>query len=84
MITKDIQMKYSNSENIQYNTAEVLELYETGDVRCNVLFLNEEDEDGKREKIRRDTNIIFFSENIPFELTNEEIEELRPIKIEII
>jgi hypothetical protein len=74
MITKDIQMNYSNSEDIQYNKAEILELYETGDVRCNVLF----EEEG--QEIRRDSNIIFFAPELPFSLTEEEINELRPIE----
>jgi hypothetical protein len=73
MIVKDIQMNYSNSEEIQYNKAEVLELYKTGDVRCNVLFKEE------GQELRRDTNIIFFADNLPFELSEEEVEILRPI-----
>jgi hypothetical protein len=75
MITKDIQMNYSNSEEIQYNKAEVLELYETGDVRCNVSFIDENE-----QELRRDTNIIFFADNLPFELSQEEIEILRPVE----
>ena len=56
-----------------YNVAEILEMYENGDVRTNVFQIENE------EVIRYDTNIVFPSGTIQF--TEEEIEVLRPKKV---
>ena len=56
-----------------YNEAEILEMYENGDVRTNVFQI----ENG--EVIRQDTNIVFAAGTIEF--TEEEIEALRPTKV---
>lgn len=53
-----------------YNEADILEMYENGDVRTNVFQIEE------GEVTRQDTNIVFPSGVIEF--TEEEIEILRP------
>jgi len=60
----------------KYNRAEILEVYKTGDVRTNVFF---ETEDGVITE--QDSNIAFFANELPFELTEEELVELG-VKIE--
>ena len=56
-----------------YNEAEILEMYENGDVRTNVFQIEE------GEIIRSDTNIVFAAGAIEF--AEEEIEVLRPKKV---
>lgn len=56
-----------------YNEAEILEMYENGDIRTNVFQVEE------GEVIRCDTNIVFPSGTIQF--SEEEIETLRPKKV---
>lgn len=54
-----------------YNKAEIITVLENGDVLCNV---SAEDENGAVTK--HDRNILFFAESLPFEITNEELEQL--------
>ena len=54
-----------------YNVAEIISVNESGEPLCN---LKQIDEGGS--VIRRDMNISFPFDNIPFELTDEEIEDL--------
>jgi len=59
-----------------YNEAEILEMYENGDVRTNVFQIEEE------ETIKSDTNIVFPAGVIQF--TEDEIAELRPTQEEVL
>jgi len=54
-----------------YNRAECLSIYQNGDVLCNIWL---EDEGGNI--LKWDRNISFPADNLPFELSDEEIEEL--------
>ena len=56
-----------------YNVAEIMEMYENGDVMTNVFQVENE------KIIRSDTNIVFPSGTIQF--TEEEIETLRPKEV---
>lgn len=56
-----------------YNEADILEMYENGDVRTNVFQIEE------GEILRQDTNIVFSSGVIEF--TEEEVEILRPREV---
>ena len=54
-----------------YNKAEIIAVMENGDVLCNVSAT---DENGTITK--HDSNILFFADSLPFEITNEELEQL--------
>jgi len=57
-----------------YNVAIIKQLFENGNCICNLQFRDENGALGKN-----DTDILFFGDVFcPFELTEEEIEELNP------
>jgi len=64
MITKQIDFD-------GYNIAEIVSINEAGEPLCN---LKQFDESGNI--IRHDMNISFPADNMPFELTDEDIEDL--------
>lgn len=61
----------------RYNAAEIIKLYEDNSILCKVI---EEsiDEDGIATEISHEDGISFDSGCWPFELTEEEIESLKP------
>ena len=70
MITKQIDFD-------GYNIAEIVSINEAGEPLCN---LKQFDESGNI--IRHDMNISFPADNMPFELSEEEIEEINNPVIE--
>ena len=72
MITKQIDFD-------GYNIAEIISINEADEPLCN---LKQVDENGNI--IRHDMNISFPFDNIPFELTDEEIEEINNPKTEVV
>jgi len=56
-----------------YNVAEIISVNEAGEPLCNLKQVNEED--GWIAK--QDNNISFPADNMPFELTADEIEEIK-------
>ena len=60
-----------------YNVAEIISVNESGEPLCN---LKQIDEGGS--VIRRDMNISFPADNMPFELTDEEIQEIQNPTVE--
>lgn len=65
---KAIIMNYSNSEEVQYNEAEILKINADGSVDANVFFIEDE------QIIRKDNNLTFPAGY--FQFTSEELEEL--------
>ena len=65
---KAIIMHYSNSEEVQYNEAEILKINADGSVDANVFFIEDE------QIIRKDNNLTFPADY--FQFTSEELEEL--------
>ena len=71
MITKQIDFD-------GYNIAEIVSINEAGEPLCN---LKQFDESGNI--IRHDSNISFPVDNMPFELTEEDIDEINNPKTEV-
>lgn len=65
---KAINMNYSNSEEVQYNEAEILKINADGSVDANVFFIED------AQIIRKDNNLTFPADY--FQFTEEELEEL--------
>lgn len=62
----------------EYNAAEIVKLYEDGSIGC-VLIKETTDEDGNTTETDRVTGVSFDAGHWPFELTESEMNELKPI-----
>lgn len=60
-----------------YNVAEIVKRYPNGDCLCNVYAVVKKDKFD--QIIKYDTNIVFTGDNLPFDLTEEEIISLKPV-----
>ena len=62
----------------KYNAAEIVKLYEDGSISV-ILIEQSTDEDGNTTEIDRVTGVSFDAGHWPFELTESELNELKPV-----
>ena len=62
----------------KYNAAEIVKLYEDGSIGV-ILIEETTDEDGNTTELERVQGVSFDAGSWPFELTVDEINELKPV-----
>lgn len=78
MIRKQLTTEVNN-----FTHADIKSISENGTVSCDMLII-EVDEEGNETEIYREGFTSYDEDNYPFELTEEDLKNLKPIEDEII